>query len=138
MGNAHLRNVAAIIGGVMLAALVVTAVDRINAMIYPVPAFNPANRVEMIRQFQLLPVGAFLFLLGAWIAGALAGSWMATRVGGSHWHGYAATVLFGASVAMNLAVLPHPKWLWMAALIATPLAGYIGTKIGLGLDGLEA
>ncbi|MGH9371321.1 MAG: hypothetical protein ACRD15_07315, partial [Vicinamibacterales bacterium] len=57
-----------------------------------------------------LPLGAFLFVLGAWSLGSFLGAWLAARLAPRKQlaHGLIVGAPFLAASVANLVMLPHP------------------------------
>src|SRR5262245_53450421 len=130
-----LRNVGSIIAGLIAGVIVISCVETVCSAIYPPPAGLDYTDSESVKAFAAqLPLGAFLFVLAAWGAGCLIGSWLATRLSTSRLAGPGVIVgvlLLVAGVSTML-TLPHPGWFWVAAFLVCMLATYAGTRLGAG------
>src|SRR5437764_5061548 len=129
------RNILAVVIGLFLAVIVVSAVESISSLLYPLPPdLNPYDTAA-VRDYLAkspLPAGALLIVAAAWFLGAAVGTsfavWMGRRapavpaavIGG---------LLLAASVA-NLLMLPHPAWFWPVGLAASPLGACVGMLLG--------
>ena len=126
------RLVLAIIGGVLVAGLVVYLVEAAGQLMYPPPAgLDMTNRDAMAAYVGQLPNGAFALVLAAWVLGALAGAWCAVRITGraAIWPGLVIGGLLLLGVASNVMTIPHPVWMVVAAVIAVPAAAYAGARL---------
>jgi hypothetical protein len=67
----------------------------------------------------LLPVPVATSVLAAWCVGGAAGAWVAARVAGRMQlaFGVALGLVLMLSCAANLAMIPHPMWMWPAGLL---------------------
>ena len=108
------------------AFVVVTIIESLGHRAYPPPPYLDFRDAEKMRIYmQIVPTGALIYVLLAWIAGAFAGTWL----GGSIAR-YSRILVFVvvcgllliAGVA-NMLMFPHPAWFWCAAIIGIPLAG---------------
>lgn len=118
------------IGGLILgliAAVVVAIFFGIIAVIATFsmpPGLDPGNTRQVLEAFANAPAGTLIGLGIAWSLGALAGAWVARRVGGASWAAWAVTLLVAGYFGFSGWVLPFPVWakaLWALG----PLAGGI-------------
>jgi hypothetical protein len=123
------RKILAGVVGVILASVVVAAVEHAGRAIYPPPPGLDPNNLESIRaNMDRIPTGALLFVPLAWFLGTAAGACLAAWVGGR----LPALIVGGLLLAMclfMLVMLPSPAWFWPLGLAAAPL----GTAVGLAL-----
>ena len=127
-----LRNVAAGIVGLIVAAAVVQLIQVLGHSVYPPPEnidFSDPKQVEVLM--TTLPVGAVVFVGASWALGAFAGTLVGTVISTAKPLIYAIVaggfVLVAAVIV--LAVMPHPWWFSVSA----PLAIVIGTWLGMSL-----
>lgn len=128
------RLVLAILGGVLVAGLVVYLVEAAGQLMYPPPAgLDMRDRDAMSAYVSQLPSGAFAIVLTAWILGALAGSWVAVRIAArpAVWPGLVIGGLLLLGVASNVMTVPHPVWMVVAAIVAIPAAAYAGARLAI-------
>jgi len=80
---------------------------------------DPAARQAMSDALPTMPLGAHLSVLVAWCVGGAAGAWVAARVAGRMQlaFGVALGLVLMLSCAANLAMIPHPMWMWPAGLL---------------------
>ena len=124
-----LRRVFALVAGLLVAIVVVGGVEGLSSRLYPLPAGLDYNDLEaMTSSKAMLPAGAFVAVLVAWGLAALAGSWVAVRIGGHAGIGYLIGVLLGTAGIANLLMIPHPLWMWAGAAIVIPLGTLIGVR----------
>ena len=77
-----MRNVAAIVAGVIIAFATVLLIDKINHMIYPPPQGLDFTDPDAIRPYlATLPVGAFLLILASSVVAAFVGTMLACYIG---------------------------------------------------------
>lgn len=129
-----LRNILAAIAGLALAFIVVAVVESMSHIVYPAPPGLDPNDAEALAGYiASLPAGAFLFVLVAWVLGALTGTFTAARVTRpvNRRPALVVTGLFFASCALNLAMIPHPTWFVVAAVPLVAGASYLGLALGL-------
>src|SRR5687768_768961 len=110
MANGMRMGAAAVVG-VVCAVAVIAAIELVSHAIYA-PA-NPPDMNDpaaMAAFIQSMPLGAFLFVLGAYLAGTLSGGLVAALIARRHATRLAwiiGGVILVAS-AVNFLVLPHP------------------------------
>ncbi len=79
------RKILAVVAGVILAGLVVYGVQAIGHQVYPPPENLDTKNMEAMKAYvATLPVGAFLFVLVAYILGSFAGGWLAAKIPRAH------------------------------------------------------
>ena len=123
-----LRSVIAGVVGVVVALAVVTIGEAIGHIVYPLPPgmdfSNPAAVRDLVAR---MPLGAFLFVLGSWIAATIAGGAVAGAIARPRAMTLALVVggvILAATIA-NLALIPHPAWFAVVALAGIPLAAWL-------------
>ena len=130
-----LRQFLAVAGGIVAALVVVTLGDRLAGAIAPLPKgldFN--DRTAVAAAIAALPLAAKLVLVAGWAAAAALGAWTAARTAPARRTamGWIAAGFVLASTIANLAMLPHPAWMWPAAIVGIVAAGALGARAGAG------
>lgn len=128
-----LRQLLAVVLGVAVAMLVVTAGDALSRVIHPLPPGLDFSNTDAVRAaIAGMPVVAFLTLVAGWSAAAGIGAWIAARLAVTRRSAMGMLVagVLVAATAANLAMLPHPTWMWPVALVAVPVAGFVGARAG--------
>jgi hypothetical protein len=127
-----IRSALVLLGGVVAAVLVVTLMDGVVAAIYPFPAGTDLKNPESFRQAVAgLPTAAFLLLVVGWSLAAGVGSYLAARLA-THArviHGLIVALFVLVATIANLAKIPHPTWMWPAAIVLIPLAGWGAARL---------
>ncbi len=122
-----IRSALVLLGGVVAAVLVVVLMDGVVTSIYPLPAGTDARNPESLRQAVAgLPVAAFMLLVAGWALAAGVGAYIAARLA-THaraTHGLIVALFVLVATLANLARIPHPGWMWPAALMLIPAAGW--------------
>ena len=76
-----LRNVMGFIVGFLVAGTLVGIIERMGHVAYPPPPGMDPSDPESIKAFMSqIPLGGLMYILVAWVAGTLAGSFTATRI----------------------------------------------------------
>jgi hypothetical protein len=132
-----LRSFLAVVAGCLAAFFHIAAIQGVGLLIYPFPAgLDPARPETILAYLEVIPVGARLIDLLAWVVGTFAGSWVAARLA-PNWrraHGLLIGVLFTLPTLRTLTSIPHPAWFWAlslatvfpAACLGATLAGPVG------------
>ena len=125
------RNIGAGIAGIVIAIAMVWLIQMIGHAVYPPPPDLDFANPDAMRAFlDTLPVGALLFVAGAWFVGTLAGTCAACAIGTARPMIFAAVVggLMLLATVVNLLVIPHPAWFSALGIIGIVAAAWLGTK----------
>ena len=126
------RRFLALIAGLAVAFLVIVVVEMILHVVYPLPEeVNVHDPQSLKTAMAALPVGALAGVVVGWVLGTLLGSFTAAKVakGGALLPGLGVGIVLLVGSVMNMAVLPHPVWVWACALILIPTAAVVGTRL---------
>lgn len=111
-----LRNVGAVIAGLVVGMIVNLALVQLNTVLYPLPndvdLTDPARMRDAIRD---LPAAAWTLVFAAHLGQSFVGARVAARLGASHWMTLAmivGVVSLGAGIA-NAMMLAAPAWTWI-------------------------
>jgi len=129
------KKIAAGIAGVIVAFALVWFVENIGHSVYPPPAdLDFADADAMRAYIDALPVGALLFVAGAWFLGTLGGIVTACRIGDAEPRTYTMVVggLVLLATAANLIMIPHPAWFSITGVVGILVAAWLGMTIGAG------
>ncbi len=136
--RSFLRSLAAVVGGFIVASLVMMIVEMINGrVLYPdlgQAAAGVTDREAIRALMAAAPVGALLVVIAGWALGGLAGGWTAARLAGRSAvaHGLViGTMLTLAGVANNL-MIPPPLWFWVAGLAVLIPSAWVGARLAPG------
>ncbi|MBL9216597.1 MAG: hypothetical protein JNG83_14055 [Opitutaceae bacterium] len=129
-----LRNILAMLAGILAGVVLVSVVQQINNRLYPTPeGFDPRN-AEMMRQYiATLPPPAFLLVLLSYLVGFTVAVGLAARLSltAHQRQGVLVAAFFGAVSFLNLRAFPHPVWFWIGNLVVLLAALWIGLRVGL-------
>ncbi|MGL4464512.1 MAG: hypothetical protein ACRC1K_20360 [Planctomycetia bacterium] len=132
-----MRFVVAVIAGTIVAGGVVAVGEGLSGLLHPPPAGMDFNDPDKLRAFiATLPASAFVFVLAAWTVGSFAGSLVAGLLTRGR-SAVAPAVVGGlmiAAVLFNLATIPHPVWMAVAAIVLVPAALFAGGTAGRRLS----
>ena len=111
-----LRNVGAVIAGLVVGMFVNLALVQLNTVLFPLPAgVDLADSAQMRDAIQDLPAAAWILVFAAHLSQSFVGAWVAARLGASHWMTLAmivGVVSLGAGIA-NAMMLSAPAWTWL-------------------------
>lgn len=127
-----IRSALVLLGGVTVSVLVVVLMDTLVGTMYPLPSGTDLNdRAGMAHALAAMPTAAFLLLLAGWVLAAGAGAYLAARLAtrSPALHGMIVAIFVLVATVANLAAIPHPGWLWPAAVILIPAAGWLATRL---------
>ena len=127
------KNIAAGIAGVVVAFVLVWLVEMLGHAVYPPPANLDFADADAMRDYiATLPIGAFLFVGGAWFVATLGGTITACKIGTAKPMVFAAVVggLMLVATAANLIMIPHPLWFAVLGIVGILVAAWLGMKLG--------
>lgn len=127
------KNIAAGVAGIVIAGALVWLVEMIGHSVYPPPpGLDFANPEAMRAYIATMPIGAFLFVGGAWFIATLAGTFAACKIGDAKPMIFAIVVggLMLIATAANLMMIPHPMWFSIAGIIGILVAAWLGMTLG--------
>jgi hypothetical protein len=125
------------VAGVVTGGAVVALVEAVGHWTYaPATPFDPASREAMEAFIRTLPIGAFLFVLAAYLLGTAAGAVAATLVARRHAPRFAWIVgsLILAGAVVNFFAIPHPAWFVVATVVAVPLTALLAGRAAQALE----
>jgi len=126
------KNIAAAVAGTLVAVGLVWIIEIAGHTIYPPPPDLDFSDSEAVRLYVSgLPLGAFLFVGGAWFIGTLGGTMAACYVGRAAPRIFAMIVgtLMLVATAFNLAMIPHPLWFSVTGIAGIIFAAWLGMSI---------
>jgi hypothetical protein len=131
--NNSIRYILAVVAGIVVAFMLVPGIEAIGHVVYPPPPDFDYIDPEQVRILvDSMPVGAFLFVLAAWLVATFAGGLLACFIARSRpvlFTGIIGVFIFAASLA-NLMMIPHPAWFTALALVTIPLVAFGAGRIG--------
>jgi disulfide bond formation protein DsbB len=127
-----LRDVGAIVAGLAVAFGAIMAIQMIGHAIWAPPDDIDWNDVEAARTYiSQLPFLALLFPIASYFVGAVAGPFVAGKIGTARpavFAGVIGLVLLAATIA-NLIQIPHPYWFSGLALAAVLVGIWLGLQL---------
>ena len=116
-----IRTLGGLAAGLLVAILTIIAIEAVGNQLYPPPAGYDMTSASA----ESLPFATLIWPLIGWFLGAIAGGWVALRVAGERWTGWAIAACVLAATILNLVLIRHPTWMIVAGVIAPLLGGWI-------------
>jgi hypothetical protein len=117
-----LRSLLAVITGLLVAFVLVVAVEYFSSIVHPLPVPFDGNIPEHVKRYPGWILGVVVL---AWGATFTAATWVAAKLANRVAGGLVA-MLLAAALLFNLAMLPYVLWFKLAMLAAFPLATLLG------------
>ena len=128
MDNPMVRNIVAVVVGVVLAGILVALVEGAGHILYPPPeGLDVTDPADQARLMEVIPTGAKIAVVVAWFLGALAGAWTAMRIAGSVMPGWIVGLVMVALSVFTTQMFPHPLWMMVSAYVL-PLVAVLVAK----------
>lgn len=131
-----LRLILSIVGGVIIAFVIVMAGDMLSqslAVSAGSPPTDMNDRAAMEAYMAGMPTMVFIAMLATWTVAAFTAAAFATRFGRrGAWPGWVAGGLFLCATAANLLMIPHPAWMAIAGVVLVVAAAWFGARMGSG------
>ena len=128
------RTILGALAGLVVAFLTIMLVELASHHVYPPPpGIDPGNTADMARLIGMLPSGALLMIVLAWVIGAFDGGLVAALIARGNRPRIAAIVpalMVMAGVVGMIVVMPaHPSWMAIAGLLLPIPAALLGAKL---------
>jgi len=128
---AIVRIVFGIVIGIAVGFGLVMVGDALNQRFFPAPADVQVTNPEALRDYMATaPLTSLLGLPVTWTVAAFAAAFAAAKIGAKVWAGWLAGGVVFAATCLNLALIPHPLWMLIAAIILVPAAAWFGARLG--------
>lgn len=120
-----IRSAVSILAGAILGLLaafaLVIAVEAFSNVVHPFPKDFGGTHDEVCRHVERYPAWVLAVVVPMWGAAALAGSWIAQRVG-KRPAAWLVGLLVVSGLVLNLSMLPYPFWFKAGNLVVIPAA----------------
>jgi hypothetical protein len=129
-----LRTIGAIIAGIITFFVVVTMLNIVSSLSYPLPEgldpFDPTHADALATHMASQPLGAWLFPFFGEMFGAFAGCLVAANIERRHalWIIIGITGLAIAGSVTNWMSFSHPAWFMIGQLIGYPALGWLAWR----------
>jgi hypothetical protein len=121
------------VAGAFSAFVVVAVVEGIGHAIYAPATLPDMSDSEAVATFvRAMPLGAFLFVLAAYLAATIVGGMVAAVMARRHamWLAVIVGGLILLASVINFVAIPHPIWFMAATLVGVPLAAWLTGRLG--------
>lgn len=113
-----LRMIAAVITGLITGGIVIALVEGASSMLYPIPESLNVNDRDALGDYTMnMPIGAYIFVLAAWLLGAFGGGVIAVIIGKQH----SVAIIVGTILTLggiaNMFMIPHPIWFMIVGIL---------------------
>ena len=115
------RAVGAIVAGMLVAFILVVAVELFSEIVHPLPPDFGGTMEEMCNHVERYPNWVLAVVVLAWAGTACAGTWVAGRLGNRGCAAFIGLLLLAALV-FNISMLPYAIWFEIASMIVIPCA----------------
>lgn len=132
-----LRNIGAVIAGLLVGMLVNILVVQLNFAFFPLPAGVEMSDTEQMKNvIAQMPPAAWILVFAAHLLQAFVGGWVAARLGASHRMVLAMIVGFLslAGGVANAVMLSLPAWAWIEMPLYLVVAWLAGRMVQRGGD----
>jgi len=131
---AILRSSGAVVAGLVLAMVLIVAVEAVTNTLHPFPAGVELTHEVICNHVAKFPSWVLAVGTVLWASTVFVSSWLATRLGARRHsaHGILIGILLFAAAAFNMSMLPYPIWFEVVTLASFVLATFLGCKLGRG------
>ena len=125
-----LRNVGFAILAIVVFQVFTIAGDMSSFSFFTLPdGMDPMSMDSVREHMHLIPLGAFFVMMAGHILGSFSAGWIVGRATANVTTAWVVGALITAGGVANLAMVPHPTWFWVDALIY-PVFVYLGFRMG--------
>ena len=127
-----LRSVLSIVIGVFAGGATIMLMEMLGHAIYPPPeGVNFEDPVAVAAMVAAAPVGALLMVILAFAVGAFAGGLVAGFIKPKlqTYQPLVVGAIFTVFGLMNLLMIPHPWWFWLASLACFIPMAFLGGRM---------
>jgi hypothetical protein len=135
------RKILALVAGLVVGFSVIVVVQAAGQALWPLPTgLDPRDRVAIVAALHAMPPAFLLWTALSWMCGALAGTYLASRVvrdSSVAWPAFAVEAALLTMGVLNVAVLEYPPWFWLLGLSAFPLGAFAGMRWARGTGAVD-
>lgn len=127
-----IRAVAAVLAGLVAAFAVITLVEAVGHTLFPPPAgLDPMTPEGMSAIVAQMSPAALLFVLLAYLCGAMAGGAVAARVvrGDRLVEAMIVGTVLTVGAALNVMTIPHPMWMSAGSVAIQLPSAWLGARL---------
>ena len=129
-----LRKILAVLAGIVAGSVIIFLTEMLGHTVYPLPEGIDIKNPESIKDYiETAPVGAFLMVILGWVFGSLTAGFVATIIAPDDYarYGMICGVILLAMGIANMAMIPHPAWMWVLGILVFLPFAWLGYKLGL-------
>lgn len=123
-----LRAIVGILVGVLVAFILVVAVELFSSVVHPLPEGFGGTMEEMCRHVENYPDWVLSVAILMWGATAFLGTWTARKIGSVFAGAFVGLVLLVA-LLFNISMLPYPTWFEIVIVITILVATVLGSGV---------
>ena len=127
-----MRKIWAVLTGVLSGSVVMIIVETLGHKIYPVAMnLESITKEAKAEYMKNIPVEAMLMIILAWAVGSFVAGIVATLISKDH-SSFAALrsgAILLAMAIVNMLMIPHPIWFWIAGLLIFIPLSWLGFKL---------
>ena len=128
MDNPAVRNLAAVVAGLVVAMLVIGGVEAMGHAIFPPPpGLDLARAEDKARIMEAIPIEAKIAVVVAWFLGSLAGASTAIAIAQRVLPAWIVAVAIAGLGLWTTQLFPHPDWM-LASAVVLPLVAVLVAK----------
>lgn len=124
-----MKKVISIVAGVAAGFVIVFIGDATTHSLYPPPlGLNYMDKNVMMDYISKIPGYIMVIMTIFWLLSSFLGGMLAARINRVEWKQSAVitgSILMAASI-LNLIMISHPKWMWLAVFVGYIPAAFIG------------
>ncbi len=127
------RKILAVVFGVVVAVLLIIAIEALGHTVYPVPDGLDLANPEVLKAYMIdAPIAALLLVLGAWLVAALVGGLSVCFIAKESPLVYSAIIggLVLMGTVINLISIPHPLWFSITSVVAIIATIFVTGRLG--------
>jgi hypothetical protein len=121
----YFRTLVAIIAGLLVAFVLIVAVELFSAVVHPFPPDFGGTMEETCQHVARYPTWVLALVVPAWGVGAFVSAWTANKIGNRGSAIFVGLLLL-AAVVLNISMLPYPIWFKLVILLVIPTALVLG------------
>ncbi|GAA0650398.1 hypothetical protein [Brevundimonas lenta] len=126
-----LRIILGILAGVAVAMVLVICLELAGHAVFPPPAgLDPLDKADQARLIAMMPLGAALTVVNAWLLGSWGGAAVAGLISRRMWPGWVIAALIACGGLYTVLTIPHPLWMQVAAVAAPLIGGWLAMFFG--------
>ena len=126
-----LRRIAAVIVGLIIAAVLVQLAEiAVHAMHPFPPGLNEHDFNQVKKYVSTLPIDALLVVLAGWLLGTIAGTFTAAKIGATRTTAYILGAILFCLGMVNAVIIPQPLWFTIASLVIYAGGAVVGGRLG--------